>query len=364
MDKIFEELFQDCTRFGTKILKEQYLAFGKYPIVDQGQSYIAGYTNTNDGLYNDVPAIVFGDHTRIVKYVDVPFFLGADGVKLLKVRYPRANVKYFYYALSAAHIPDTGYNRHFKWLKDLVFNYPSSEEQSKVVAVLDKTRILIFLHERQLEQLDLMVKSRFVEMFGDSTVNDKGWKIKRLDEIATTRLGKMLDAKKKTGENTYPYLANFNVQWFRFGLEKLNTMDFDEADRAAFALRYGDLLVCEGGEVGRTAIWKNELENCFFQKALHRVRCNPDICIPEYLAGVMYHKATETNFDGLVTSATIAHLTGVKLRSMKIPLPPLSLQNRFAAFAEAADKSKFEVQKGLDKTRLLYDSLISEYFAY
>ncbi|MDR1581166.1 MAG: restriction endonuclease subunit S, partial [Synergistaceae bacterium] len=167
-------------------------------------------------------------------------------------------------------------------------------------------------------------------MFGDIISNDKGWEIKRLDQIADTRLGKMLDAKRQTGESRYPYLANFNVQWFRFDLGKLNEMDFDEADRAEFALEYGDLLVCEGGEVGRTAIWKNEKQDCFFQKAIHRVRCKAEACAPEYLAWVMYQKAVTTNFDGLVTSATIAHLTGEKLKSLSVQVPPLALQTRFA----------------------------------
>ena len=120
-------------------------------------------------------------------------------------------------------------------------------------------------------------------MFGDPVTNPMGWETKQLDEIADSRLGKMLDAKKQTGTNNYPYLANFNVQWFRFDLEKLNMMDFDESDRLEFALEYGDLLVCEGGEVGRTAIWKNERLDCFFQKAIHRVRCKADACVPEYL---------------------------------------------------------------------------------
>jgi type I restriction enzyme S subunit len=161
----------------------------------------------------------------------------------------------------------------------------------------------------------------------------------------------MLDAKRQTGKNRYPYLANFNVQWFRFDLDKLNEMDFDEADRAEFALDYGDLLVCEGGEVGRTAIWKNEKQDCFFQKAIHRVRCKAEVCVPEYLAWVMHQKATTTNFDGLVTSATIAHLTGEKLKSLSVQVPPLALQTRFADFVRAADKSKFVARQASERLK-------------
>jgi type I restriction enzyme S subunit len=186
-------------------------------------------------------------------------------------------------------------------------------------------------------------------MFGDPMKNDKGWLIRQLDQIANTRLGKMLDAKQQTGDYKYPYLANFNVQWFRFDLSKLNTMDFDEADRSEFALEDSDLLVCEGGDVGRTAIWKGEMENCYFQKALHRVRCDREICAPEYIAWSMYFKASMTNFDGIASSATIAHLPGVKLKTLMFQIPPLDLQNRFAAFVEQADKSKFVLARALSR---------------
>ena len=84
----FTDIFEDVTKQGTKILTNLYLENGLYPIIDQGQSEIAGYTNEAEGLFTDVPAIIFGDHTRIIKYVDTPCFLGADGVKLLKANPP------------------------------------------------------------------------------------------------------------------------------------------------------------------------------------------------------------------------------------------------------------------------------------
>jgi len=249
-----------------------------------------------------------------------------------------------------------------KWehLRDFEFDLPPMGEQLRLAEVLwafDETRQA---YKKLLKLTDELVKSQFVEMFGDPVMNNKGWDVKRLDQIAGTRLGKMLDAKQQTGKNRFPYLANFNVQWFKFDLEKLNVMDFDEVDRGEFALKYGDLLVCEGGEVGRTAIWKNEIEDCFFQKAIHRVRCHQGACIPEYLAWVMYQKATMTNFDGLVSSATIAHLTGEKLKGLLVQVPPLSLQTRFADFVRQADKSKFELNRTLEELEAAYKALVRE----
>ena len=234
------------------------------------------------------------------------------------------------------------------------------EKQEEVISVLDKITELMAVRVQQLEELDLLVKSRFVEMFGD--MSSSQWESKRLDEIATTRLGKMLDAKRQTGLCTYPYLANFNVQWFGFNLERLNEMDFDEADREEFSLSEGDLLICEGGEVGRTAIWRGNRSNCYFQKALHRVRCNSELCVPEYIAWVMYFKAHSGQFDGIASAATIAHLPGVKLKALMFPLPPLTLQNEFADFVRQTDKSKFEIQQGLKQLELQYSALMQQYF--
>ena len=127
----FSDIFVDCTSEGTKISKEEYMKEGKAIIIDQGMNKIAGYTNRENGLYTDVPAIIFGNHTRIIKYIDKPFFLGADGVKLLKAKDKSANYKYLYYALRNAKIPNTGYNRHFKWLKEVQIKYQIGKNRKK-----------------------------------------------------------------------------------------------------------------------------------------------------------------------------------------------------------------------------------------
>ena len=90
----FQDIFTDKTSQGHKLQTSEYLKSGKYPIIDQGKEQIAGYTNSEDGIFFDVPAIIFGDHTRIIKYVDEPFFLGADGVKVLKCKMPDVDYKY------------------------------------------------------------------------------------------------------------------------------------------------------------------------------------------------------------------------------------------------------------------------------
>ena len=359
----FTDVFSDETKHGKKIQTSDYLKLGKYPIIDQGQDQIAGYTNEKDGVFTEVPAIIFGDHTRIIKYIDTPFFLGADGVKLLKCKIHSADYKYLYYYLQSIKIPNTGYNRHFKWLKESNILLPSLDKQHQIAAVLDKVSDLIAKRRQQLDKLDEIVKARFVEMFGDVIQNTKLWPQYVFSDITTSRLGKMLDAKQQTGMCQYPYLANFNVQWFQFELNNLNKMDFNEADRIEFELRDGDLLVCEGGEIGRCAVWHNEIQPCYFQKALHRVRCKEKIILPDYLAWWFKYNCDNKGFAEIEgAKATISHLPGAKLKTLLVSVPPIEQQRLFTAFVKQINKSKLTIQRSCDKLEVLKKALMQRYF--
>lgn len=239
----------------------------------------------------------------------------------------------------------------------------SFEKQSAYATNLETAYRVIQMRKQQLSSLDDLIKARFVEMFGDIIRNDKGWPQYVFSDIASSRLGKMLDGKQQTGKHKYPYLANFNVQWFRFELENLNEMDFNEADQVEFELKDGDLLVCEGGEIGRCAVWHNEVQRCFFQKALHRVRCDNNIILPDYLARWFQYNCEHGGFASIEgAKATIAHLPGVKLKSLQVSVPPINLQQEFFSFVSQINKSKSVIQKSLNETQLLFDSLMQKYF--
>lgn len=240
---------------------------------------------------------------------------------------------------------------------------PDIEEQHEIANAFKKLSYVIAMRKKQLQTLDDLVKSRFVEMFGDIICNDKGWHQRIFSEIATSRLGKMLDAKQQTGKHSYPYLANFNVQWFHFELKSLNQMDFDEDDQIEFALQDGDLLVCEGGEIGRCAVWHNEIQPCFFQKALHRVRCDRSIILPDYLAWWFKYNCEHGGFSAIEgAKATIAHLPGAKLKSLIVAVPPVSVQEEFVTFVAQTDKSKLTIQQSLDKLEQIKKALMQKYF--
>ena len=223
--------------------------------------------------------------------------------------------------------------------------------------MLDKAEELRAKRRTALAELDTLSQAIFLEMFGDPVTNLKGWEMRAFGKICETRLGKMLDKKQQTGKHLHYYLRNANVQWFRFALDDISQMDFNAADREEFSLRNGDLLICEGGDPGRAAIWKGQIENCYFQKALHRVRPNPKVANPVYLERLLWFLSKNGGLNDHVTSATIAHLTGEKLKAMPIPIPPLPLQHEFARRVAVVEKLKTTHRAALSELDLLFASL-------
>ena len=248
-------------------------------------------------------------------------------------------------------------------LKLLEFSLPPLEEQRKLAKVLWAAIELKEAYQKLLAQCDEMASSRFIEMFGDIVQNDKNWPVRQFNSIASSRLGKMLDAKKQTGQHRFPYLANCNVQWFHFDISDLKEMDFDEADQHEFELRDGDLLVCEGGEIGRCAVWHDEIQPCYFQKAIHRVRCNLDVVLPDYLTWWFKLNCENNAFQNIAgAKATIAHLPGEKLKKLQVTVPPIGLQRDFVSFLNHLDKSKVELQRSIASLESLMKTLSQDIF--
>jgi len=172
--------------------------------------------------------------------------------------------------------------------------------------------------------------------------------VARLGELATTQLGKMLSKKAKTGVDEQPYLRNQNVQWGRFDLSDVASMAFSPEERQKFALQDGDVLVCEGGIIGRASVWRRP-GTMYFQKALHRVRC-ADGVLPEYVAYALRHMSWENMFGEHSGGSTISHLTQVDLRRLPLPLPPAQEQVRVVAEIERRFSHIDAAQRSLSRT--------------
>jgi len=352
----FNDIFIDCTSLGTKIPKEEYLVNGKHIVVDQGQNAIAGYTDLDDGLFEDVPAIIFGDHTRVIKYVDEPFFLGADGVKLLKSKKQDANYKYLYYALKNARIPDTGYNRHFKWLKEVSIEYPNLNRQQEIVEVLDKITKIIEERKLELLQLDDLIKARFVEMFGNpfDAKTPVVWPIKTINDLAESISdGSNVDKALYKEQGDVLFLRIQNVWCNEFRLD--DSVYISESENEEYidtSLKHGDLLITKIGRyytadssLGRVSVYLGDDDKANYSNNIMRVRFKEGIN-SEFANALMnlddYNKfIRRTSVGGTDKRALSKGL----IASYPVIVPSIEKQNEFVDFVHQVDKSKVVAEK-------------------
>ena len=188
------------------------------------------------------------------------------------------------------------------------------------------------------------------------------WDVVKLGKVADLCLGKMLDKEKNKG--TYqPYLANVNVRWGSFELDNLPFMRFEEKEQERYGLVHGDLVICEGGEPGRCALWKNQIPNMKIQKALHRVR--PFECLDNrYLYYWFLLAGKKGILEQYFTGATIKHMPGQKLASVEIDMPPVETQRRIADILSAYDDLIENNQKQIKLLEEAAMRLYKEWFVY
>ena len=167
----------------------------------------------------------------------------------------------------------------------------------------------------------------------------------------------MLDQAQQRGVNVHPYLANRDVQWFRLNVENLAEMDFPEDSYDRYGIKDGDILVCEGGEVGKCAVFRGETPGIYFQKAVHRIRVNQELAYPEFIAYQMFAKAKTGNFmEVRKGQATFNHLPGEQLRQLRFVLPPLEEQRRIAGFL---DEKCAQIDRAVEAKQAIIDELKS-----
>lgn len=164
-----------------------------------------------------------------------------------------------------------------------------------------------------------------------------GWELRVVGDLFEVQLGKMLNNAAKEKSPQYPYLGNSNVRWGCFDLTDLKTMHFSDRDIEKFELRNGDVIMCEGGEVGRCAIWNGEAQEIYYQKALHRLRSKGEIK-PEYFQSYMEFINGSKLLDDFTTRTSIAHLTREKLLELPVKVPPAGEQGKIAKILSTWDK--------------------------
>ncbi|MDO5319429.1 MAG: restriction endonuclease subunit S [bacterium] len=351
----FVEFFSDSTRCGTKIAQGHYCDTGRYPIVDQGDNEIAGFTDCDEGLFKDVPVVIFGDHTRIVKYVDQPFFLGADGVKILT---PCKDVfcKFAFYALNAARIESLGYSRHFKLVKELQFPLPPLAEQKRIAEELDNICAAKKDAEAIVEKLKLLAKSLFVEMFGDFKSNSKKWPIAPFDDVAKIESGLVKDFQKYAN---YPHIGIDSITKDTGELVGFRTVAQDSVKSGKYLFTPEHIIYSKiRPNLNKVALPNFEgLCSADSYAILPKVNTNR-----VFLAYVLRSQYFLDYIVPLSGRSGMPKANQEQVRGFRMPLPPLALQQKFAAFIEQLDKSRFEAQALIGKLDLLYRAKLQEYF--
>ena len=345
--KKFNEIFIDKTKYGEKIQTSEYEKQGKHIIVDQGQAEIAGYTNREEGLFKEVPVIIFGDHTRVIKYIDEPFFLGADGVKVLRCKEKNANYKYLYYALKSAKIPNTGYNRHFKWLKDVEINYPDSVKQEIIVDILDRVSNVIEKRKAELCSLDDLIKARFVEMFGDPVINPKNLPVVTLGELSeliTKGASPSWQGFSYTDDGSQTlFVTSENIREGYIDLSSPKYIEdgFNEKQSRS-VIRKGDFLInIVGASIGRAAQFNLDCKANMNQAAA-LVRVKDNRIKSKYLLIYLNSDRAKRMYDSMKSDTGRANLSLQDISDLNILLPAVDKQIEFENFVAQVDKSKLK----------------------
>lgn len=258
---------------------------------------------------------------------------------------------------------------------------PSLEEQTRIANFLDEQtgRIDALIAEKErllgtIEEFRLSSINRFIsrglqsshlladtkdEWFGKVPAH---WSYCPLNYRYEIQLGKMLDEKRITGDHLRPYLRNTDVQWGYINTEALPMMDIYPEELSRYTVRSGDLLVCEGGDVGRAAIWNGSGDEIGYQKALHRVRPRSERDLPKFLYYALFDSAKRGRFEGR-EKATIFHLTAEAFRRYRFPFPPRSEQLEIVAHldsvTEKLDLLHVHCEEHIARLREYRSSLIS-----
>lgn len=337
------------------------------PVLTAGKSFILGYTNEKEGVYDKLPVIIFDDFTTASKYVDFKFKVKSSAMKILSCNEKIADIKYVYCFMQITNIQCDTHKRY--WISDyskVRIPLPPLATQRAIV-----TRIESLFAELDKGVEKLKTAQQQLKVYRQAVLNDcltKGsekWEKVKLGEVAEMCLGKMLDKNKNKG-NYQPYLRNVNVRWGSFDLDDLLEMRFEDSEQERYGLQNGDLIMCEGGEPGRCAIWNGEAQNMKIQKALHRIRLKPFVS-NKYIYYLFYHYAQNGLLEKYFTGTTIKHLTGQSLKSIEIPLPPLPDQQRIAQEIEtrlsACDVMEKNIAESLQQSEALRQSILKKAFS-
>lgn len=355
----FSRIFIDDSKNISKIKLDEIANYGEIAVIDQSKSYIAGYVETDGYKVCKDTRIIFGDHTRIVKYVDVPFIAGADGVKILKLKdETKCLYKFYYYYLQYMDIPNTGYSRHFKYLKEKKFIIPSLDFQKEVVKQLDKIESLIKDKEHQRQKFAELIESKFYNIFGDLQKNSKNFPIVNLTDIAEYWNGLTYKPIDVSTEGT-TVLRSSNIQDNSLDFNEIVKVNCDIKER--YFVKENDILMCSRNGsaklVGKVALIEKISEPMSFGAFMMIIRSKYCSYLYSYFQNSAFRSQIKNG-----TTATINQITRNMLNKIKLPLPPIELQKEYTIFMEKVKNQIFICNKQISKLIELKKSKMQDYF--
>lgn len=251
---------------------------------------------------------------------------------------------------------------------------PPIGEQKKIAAILSSVDDAIEATQAVIDQLAVVKKAMMAELltrglpgrhkkFKMTEIGEvpEGWSVAPCGDLFEVQLGKMMSQNARAGANQLPYLRNENVYWHRLDLSDVSTMAFDERERSKFRLRKGDLLACEGRHIGRCGVWNDELDECYYQKALHRLRPTCDAVTTGYMKFFMalrFRYQSDLVAEANSTS-TIPHLPREKLVALPMWFPPREEQDEIVELLDTLLLRGEANEAVLDRLAVLKSAIMS-----
>ncbi|WP_376777832.1 restriction endonuclease subunit S [Kibdelosporangium persicum] len=232
-------------------------------------------------------------------------------------------------------------------LAKYTFRLPPLGDQRRIAELLWATETAGEMYGRALEALESVRQSWRSEIFSRWTSGPTC----SLDELYEVQLGKKLDPKVRVpGQDMRPYLRNINVRWRRFDFTDIKKLSFSGPDRDVLRLRNGDVLACEGRDVGRSAVWRDQLDECYYQNTLHRLRPKNQTLPPDILVEYFSWCSESGRFAKLVGDSLIPHLTAARLRKLSTPVPTPKDALSFLEQLNEFDSTEASLRSQIDRT--------------
>lgn len=332
---------EDCIEkvtYTTKIQRKDFLDSGAFPVVSQEDAFISGYWDAEDDVFRvEKPLVIFGDHTRVLKYIDFDFVLGADGVKLLPPKSFLAP-KFLYYQLHTAQLDSLGYARHYKLLKELNIKYPCIAEQHRLVAILDEAFDGISTAkanaEKNLQNVQNLFLSGYATAFAQSlfdgyerlTVADMAMPVK--GSMRTGPFGSQLLHSEFVDQGIAVLgIDNAVNNEFRWDKRRYITEEkYRQLSR--YQVKPGDVLITIMGTCGRCAVVPDDIPVAINTKHLCCITLDPEKCSSGFLHGYfLYHPEAQQFLASRAQGSIMAGLNMGIISELPVLLPPLKQQH-------------------------------------